>query len=115
MGREGVSACKGDIGIMCVVEGVAGFKPMIVPNIFWHTLAYTGNACGLSLPHTPLHPPHPLVCQSYPHFSAGGGAVEGDVKSPEESGNIIDAYKQLWQVIKLPAVRRFALVLITFR
>lgn len=42
-------------------------------------------------------------------------AVEGDVKSPEESGNIIDAYKQLWQVIKLPAVRRFALVLITFR
>ena len=42
-------------------------------------------------------------------------AVEGDVDSPEESGNITDAYKQLWQVVKLPAVKRFALVLVTFR
>ena len=44
-----------------------------------------------------------------------GVAVEGDVKSPEESGSIVDAYKQLWQVVKLPAVKRFALVLVTFR
>lgn len=42
-------------------------------------------------------------------------AVEGDVKSPEESGNIMDAYRQLWQVVKLPAVKRFAFVLVTFR
>ena len=48
-------------------------------------------------------------------FVTCGGAVEGDVKSPEESGNIMDAYRQLWEVIKLPAVKRFAIVLLTFR
>ena len=42
-------------------------------------------------------------------------AVEGDAKSPEESGSISEAYTQLWEVIRLPAVKRFAVVLVTFR
>lgn len=34
---------------------------------------------------------------------------------PEESVSIGEAYRQLWEVVKLPAVRRFAVVLVTFR
>ncbi len=42
-------------------------------------------------------------------------AVETDVKNPEETVSIAEAYRQLWEVVKLPAVRRFAVVLVTFR
>ncbi|DBB18433.1 TPA: hypothetical protein ACH3X3_000077 [Trebouxia sp. C0006] len=42
-------------------------------------------------------------------------AVETDVKNPEETVSIGEAYRQLWEVVKLPAVRRFAVVLVTFR
>lgn len=42
-------------------------------------------------------------------------AVEMDAKNPQEEGNIGEAYRQLWQVMKLPAMQKFALVLLTFR
>jgi len=42
-------------------------------------------------------------------------AVESDLRKAEETVSIGEAYKQLWEVVKLPAVRRFAVVLVTFR
>ena len=42
-------------------------------------------------------------------------AVEADLRNPEETVSIGEAYRQLWEVVKLPAVRRFAVVLVTFR
>ena len=42
-------------------------------------------------------------------------AVEANVKNLEETVSIREAYRQLWEVVKLPAVRRFAVVLVTFR
>lgn len=42
-------------------------------------------------------------------------AADIDVKNPQEDMHIGEAYRQLWQVVKLPAVQKFALVLLTFR
>jgi len=49
------------------------------------------------------------------HGCCHAAAVETDVKNPEETVSIGEAYRQLWEVVKLPAVRRFAVVLVTFR
>jgi len=49
------------------------------------------------------------------HVCYCAAAVETDVKNPEETVSIREAYRQLWEVVKLPAVRRFAVVLVTFR
>lgn len=38
-----------------------------------------------------------------------------DTKNPQEDVQIGEAYRQLWQVMKLPAMQKFALVLLTFR
>ena len=54
------------------------------------------------------------LCTLVPTHCASA-AAEGDAKTPEESGSISEAYTQLWQVIRLPAVKRFAVVLVTFR
>ena len=42
-------------------------------------------------------------------------AADVDSKSPQEEVRLGEAYQQLWQVMKLPAVQKFALVLVTFR
>ena len=58
-----------------------------------------------------------LKCTELPSFDwlFCFAAVEADLRNPEETVSIGEAYRQLWEVVKLPAVRRFAVVLVTFR
>lgn len=56
-----------------------------------------------------------VLIAAFKHETNFQPAVEGDAKCPEESGSISEAYTQLWEVIRLPAVKRFAVVLVTFR
>lgn len=58
-----------------------------------------------------------LGCAELPSFQCllCFAAVEADLRNPEETVSIGEAYRQLWEVVKLPAVRRFAVVLVTFR
>lgn len=47
---------------------------------------------------------------------ACAGAEEGGKQSEDGApGEVLAAYDQLWQVVKLPALRRFAVILLTFR
>ena len=69
----------------------------------------TGCRTGSTLQCAMRHRPEWLHCVC-------AGAEEGGKQSEDGAPReVLAAYDQLWQVVKLPALRKFAVILLTFR